>query len=151
MPMGYKQTAEHIEKRKRFGAANANWKGESQCWRQRETMSKQTKIRGDIFLILQNVRLGKLSEYEATIKLQELGVVITVERELPENPYPKSIFTMDVGEGGRIQREKLGDKLTTSVNGAFGRHVYSFCQQDMLKARYAAFEPLIEEKDAPSL
>ena len=60
--------------------------------------------------------------------------LIDRDKELPPNPYPKYIFPMDVEEGGKIQREKLGDKLTTSVNGAFGRHVYSFCQDDMLKA-----------------
>ena len=37
-----------------------------------------------VFLILQDVRLGELSEYGATLKLQDLGVVIKVERELPE-------------------------------------------------------------------
>ena len=38
----------------------------------------------EVFYILQDVRLGNLSEYEATLKLQELGVVIKVERELPD-------------------------------------------------------------------
>jgi len=76
--------------------------------------------------------------------LHSLQVVIKVKRELPENPYPESIFPMGVDEGARIQREKLGDKLTTSVNGGFGRHVYNFCQGDMLKAGYAAVEPLVD-------
>ena len=35
-------------------------------------MSKQEEV----FFILQDVRLGELSEYEAQLKLQELGVVI---------------------------------------------------------------------------
>ena len=41
-------------------------------------MSKQTEV----FYILQDVRLGNLTEHEATLKLQELGVVIKRD-ELP--------------------------------------------------------------------
>lgn len=36
----------------------------------------------EIFYILQDIRLGELSEYEATLKLQKLGVVIKRD-ELP--------------------------------------------------------------------
>ena len=75
--------------------------------------------------------------------LDSQDVVVKVERELPENPYPESVFPMSIDEGGKIQRERLGDKLTTSVNGGFGRHVYSFCQQDMKDAGYVAVERLI--------
>jgi len=35
-------------------------------------MTKQEEV----FYILQDVRLGELTEYEATVKLQELGVMI---------------------------------------------------------------------------
>jgi len=38
-------------------------------------MTKQKEV----FYILQDVRLGELTEYEATVKLQELGVVIRVD------------------------------------------------------------------------
>lgn len=78
-------------------------------------------------------------------RLGELGVVLKAERELPNNPYPKSIFTMDIDDGVRIQREKLGDKLTTAVNGAFARHIYSLCQEDMEEAGYLVVKPLTEE------
>ena len=40
-------------------------------------MTKQEKV----FYILQDVRLDNLSEYEATLKLQELGVVIKVNKD----------------------------------------------------------------------
>ena len=42
-------------------------------------MTKQEEV----FYILQDVRLGNLSEYEAALKLQELDVVIRVNRALP--------------------------------------------------------------------
>jgi len=46
-------------------------------------MTKQEEI----FYILQDVRLGELTEYEATVKLKELGVVIKVDRELPQRTW----------------------------------------------------------------
>ena len=48
-------------------------------------MNKQTEV----FYILQDVRLGNLSEYEAILKLQELGVVIQVKKS---SPYMGEMF-----------------------------------------------------------
>ena len=39
------------------------------------------EIRDGVFYVLQDVRLGALSEYEATLKLQELGCVIKVDKD----------------------------------------------------------------------
>ncbi len=41
-------------------------------------MTKQEEIIEGVILILQSVSLGELTEYEAIIKLHELGVVIKV-------------------------------------------------------------------------
>jgi len=79
-------------------------------------MNKQEEI----FYILQDVRLGNLSEYEATLKLQELGVVIKVERELPK---------------GFIFREMFADTNVEEV----------FVRKGSL-AGYVAVEPLIKEE-----
>jgi len=45
-------------------------------------VDERSEIRKGIFYVLQDVRLGELTEYEATLKLQELGAVIKVEGEL---------------------------------------------------------------------
>jgi len=86
----------------------------------------------EIFYILQDIRLGNLSEYEATLKLQELGVVVKVYRELP---FPG---------------EKLFARLNYQVepmNPIRGSVIeaYRMAQQDMGEAGYVAVEPLIRE------
>jgi len=89
-------------------------------------MSKQSEV----FYILQDVRLGNLSEFEATLKLQELGVVIKVDRELPENPYdsrPKWTFPF----GERLCSKEWVAWYSASVS-------YSY-------AGYEAVENLIKE------
>lgn len=72
-----------------------------------EEMTKQK----DLFYILQDVRFGELSEKEAILKLQELGVVIKVEKELPS--WPDDVAgTRDYKTGWSvglaIARDKLG-------------------------------------------
>lgn len=81
-------------------------------------MSKQK----DIFYILQDVRLGELSEYEAISKLEELGVVIKVDRELQLPEY----------FAGEWYCDEKGNKI--SIDDA------------VRYAGYAAVAPLIEEQ-----
>ena len=111
-------------------------------------MTRQEEIREGIAIIVMSswCRTEKSEDtaYDIMRYLHSAGVVIKVDRELPQNPYPSSMFPMDVDEGGKIQRRLLGDKLTTSVNGGFGRHVYNFCQEEMGDAGYVAVEPLIK-------
>jgi len=54
-------------------------------------MTKQTEV----FDILQDVRLGELTEYEATLKLQELGVVIKGDELQPCVPHLGDYFTVE--------------------------------------------------------
>ena len=96
-------------------------------------MTKQEEIREGIFYILQDVRLGELSEYEATIKLQELGVVIKVDRELPwDEDVPREYNELACGA------EDDSDNIA--------RAFYIGAQEDILKAGYVAVEPLIAKE-----
>ena len=79
-------------------------------------MTKQEEL----FYILQDVRLGNLSEYEATLKLKELGVVLKVDRELPEIGW--------LG-GEEVTNQEKTERV---IN-------------DMLKAGYVAVKPVIKE------
>jgi len=63
------------------------------------------------------------------------------EGELPKNPYPKEIFTMDIEESGKFLRETIGDAMTTATSGALGRLVYSNCQDDYDEQ---GFKPCLE-------
>uniref|UniRef100_A0A6M3XCP4 Uncharacterized protein n=1 Tax=viral metagenome TaxID=1070528 RepID=A0A6M3XCP4_9ZZZZ len=85
-------------------------------------MDERSEIRKGIFYVLQDVRLGELTEYEATLKLQELGAVIKVEGELPE--YTRGV---DVVEN-------------------YTKAVALEAQQDMLKAGYTLTSPLIKKE-----
>ena len=75
-------------------------------------MTKQEEV----FYILRDVRLGELTEYEATLKLQELGVAIRVDRELPVLDYDRESLN-------RVSRNTI---------------------KSMIEAGYGAFEPLIK-------
>ena len=89
----------------------------------------------EVFYILQDVRLGNLSEYEATIKLHELGVVIRVDRELPTNKMSCSMRV--IGEPA------ITAKVQEEIQREIG--IWEECQQDMLKWHNDSLEPLIAE------
>ena len=80
-------------------------------------MNKQAEVRQ----ILEGVSTGGLSVGEGIRELGIVGCVIKVDRELPEL-YPWDIDT----------------PMEQSAHEA---------QQDMLKAGFGAFDPLIEEKE----
>ncbi len=83
--------------------------------------------REEVFLILQDVGLGGLSENEAIKELSSLGVVIAdKDAELTENPWRDDI---DIFNNIRLAT----------------RQGYDQAQQDMLEAGYTKTHPL-EEK-----
>jgi len=101
-------------------------------------MTKQEEI----FLILQDVRLGELSEYEATLKLHELGVVIKVDRiyRCEDCQY----YSYDSGTRsweGRPSHNCAVLLDLTKCPKNIEKH-----SEAMLKAGYVAVEPLIKEE-----
>ena len=96
-------------------------------------MTKQEKIREGLERTIVDERLilgysGKLAS-KILSYLHSQGVVIEVERELPEYPYP--LVTQIAGEMEIIDT---------------WHKIYNEAQSDMLKAGYVAVVPIKEEK-----
>jgi len=79
--------------------------------------------------------------------LDSLGVVIADESaELPENPYPKTIFPLTLEEVGKIlNNAELEVKTLDSISGPMFRTAYTISQREMIEAGYKRVYSLKEE------
>jgi hypothetical protein len=57
--------------------------------------------------------------------------VLDEDQSLPKNPYPEEVFSLKLEQVKDIVPDP---DQRTAISGAIGRHVYQFCQHDMLKA-----------------
>jgi len=89
-------------------------------------MTKQEEIREGIAIILESAGASKKWTLNILEFLRSQGVVIKVDRELPDKNANNTWYDDDLGEAGKIGWE-LG-------------------VEDMLKAGYVAIEPLIKEQ-----
>ena len=60
--------------------------------------------------------------------MKEAGLVqLDENQELPENPYPKSVFPLETDEAAKLIPASRRD----GISGALGRHFYNLAQEDM--------------------
>lgn len=110
-------------------------------------MSKQEGfIDGIADILFKNRCFYKLSDKDVSkliIKyLSDAGVVIRIEKMLPENIYGDTLKYKETREGEWIERFVYKDD-NSNIDVYWG---YRKAQQDMLDTGYVAVEPLIEEK-----
>ena len=106
-------------------------------------MTKQEEIREGILKIIHFYNRGTTDANDAQLRdklisyLHSQGVVIKVDRELPENPIWATLEKTVISGAGIETREQI------KLEGAGS--TYKIAQQEMLQAGYVAVEPLIKE------
>jgi len=105
-------------------------------------MTKREDVKSALFLVISEAMLSNFDEEDlhpltdkALAMLDALGVVIKVDKGLPQNPYEADVEAhKDDNEPATID-----DVYCMAYNG-FGRGVST-----MLKAGYVAVEPLVKD------
>jgi len=78
--------------------------------------------------------------------LHSQGVVIRVDRELPDSAYDSLIFPTTIEEAGKFLTDKgLTDREKSAISGTIARLGWENCAKAMDDAGYVAVEPLIKE------
>lgn len=87
-------------------------------------------------------RVDEIIEFE-----DSQGVVVRVDRELPNCLYDSLIFPTTIEEAGTVLTTKgLTDREKSAVSGTIARLGWESCAKAIDEAGYVAVEPLIEEE-----